>query len=232
MNNIPDYIKIVIKEFVKKDGERCNAYVVYDKRKDRIICNARGFTSEDAAINGCLTWLKRKAAKGRRRAENHRKKKERRAEKAKRRAVENAKVMTDEELKDAIDSIISQLDSAQDYQTINISSVYRKYRQSLKESIEKEIAEWNAQCVKRGDHYRYCPVYSVVSNKLSIYYKKASRTIYTDNPYKAVKQDDKFIIIDTGTGEVLDDAQGFGYTTAHKAYRGYGWKRNHTRTVL
>lgn len=64
-------------------------------------------------------------------------------------------VMADEELKEAIDNIISQLDTAQNYQKINISSIYRKYRPILKESIEKEIAAWNSQCVKRGNNLIY-----------------------------------------------------------------------------
>jgi hypothetical protein len=157
---------------------------------------------------------------------------ERKAEKAKRRALENSMVMADEELKEVIDNIISQLDTAQNYQKINISSIYRKYRPILKESIEKEIAAWNSQCVKRGDNYIYRPDYRIDHGELCIYYQKVSRTIYTDNPYKAVKKDDKFVIIDTETGEILDDAQGYGYTTAQKAYKGYGWKRNHTRSVL
>ena len=42
----------------------------------------------------------------------------------------------------------------------------------------------------------------------------------------------RYVIIDKETGEIIDDAQGYGYTTAQKAYKGYGWKRNHTRTVL
>ena len=42
----------------------------------------------------------------------------------------------------------------------------------------------------------------------------------------------RYILVDETTGEIVDDAQGYGYTTAHKAYKGYGWKRNHTRTVL
>ena len=230
--NIPDHIKIVIKELVKKSGECHKTYVVYDTRKDGVVCNPRGFMTEDDAIKGCLAWLKRNAGKSKRKAENRRKKMERRAEKAKRRALENSMVMADEELKEVIDNIISQLDTAQNYQKIDISSIYRKYRPILKESIEKEIAAWNSQCVKRGDNYIYRPDYRIDHGELCIYYQKVSRTIYTDNPYKAVKKDDKFVIIDTETGEILDDAQGYGYTTAQKAYKGYGWKRNHTRSVL
>lgn len=219
---IPDYIKIVIKDFVKKNRECHKAYVVYDTRKDCIVCNSRGFMIEDAAIKACLAWLKRKAAKSKRRAENRRKRKERRAEKAKRRSVENAMVMTDEELKEAINNIISQLDPTQEYQKIDIRSIYQKYKPILKEYIEKEISDWNSQCVKRGDNYIYRPDYNIAHSELCIYYNKVSRTIYTDNLFKAVKQNDRFVIIDTETGEILDDAQGYGYTTAHKAYKCYG----------
>ena len=33
-----------------------------------------------------------------------------------------------------------------------------------------------------------------------------------------------YIIVDTETGEVLDDAQGYGYKTVKKAYAAYFWK--------
>jgi hypothetical protein len=34
----------------------------------------------------------------------------------------------------------------------------------------------------------------------------------------------RYCIVSTETGEVLDDAQGYGYKTAQKAYAGYGYK--------
>ena len=34
----------------------------------------------------------------------------------------------------------------------------------------------------------------------------------------------RFIIIDANTGELLDDAQGYGFKTAQKAYASYGYK--------
>lgn len=34
----------------------------------------------------------------------------------------------------------------------------------------------------------------------------------------------RFYIVDTNTGEVLDDAQGYGYKTAKKAYAAYSYK--------
>lgn len=101
--------------------------MVYDTRKDGVVCNPRGFMTEDDAIKGCLAWLKRNAGKSKRKAENRRKKMERRAEKAKRRALENSMVMADEELKEVIDNIISQLDTgsklSENRHQFNISKV-------------------------------------------------------------------------------------------------------------
>ena len=34
----------------------------------------------------------------------------------------------------------------------------------------------------------------------------------------------RYIIVDEDTGKVLDDAQGYGYKSAEKAYRGYAYK--------
>ena len=52
--------------------------------------------------------------------------------------------------------------------------------------------------------------------------------------YKAIrsktlskKYDSRYVIVSTETGEILDDAQGYGYRTAQKAYAGYSYK---TRT--
>jgi hypothetical protein len=44
-------------------------------------------------------------------------------------------------------------------------------------------------------------------------------------PYKAVPYlNNRYCIVSTETGEILDDAQGYGYRTAQKAYAGYGYK--------
>ena len=37
----------------------------------------------------------------------------------------------------------------------------------------------------------------------------------------------RYILIDPDTGEVVDDAQGYGYRTAVGAHRAYGWKSKH-----
>lgn len=39
---------------------------------------------------------------------------------------------------------------------------------------------------------------------------------------------DRFIIIDSYTGEILDDAQGYGYRTEEKAHKAFVWKSNNT----
>lgn len=35
----------------------------------------------------------------------------------------------------------------------------------------------------------------------------------------------RYFIVSTETGEVIDDAQGYGYKTAQKAYAGYAYKK-------
>lgn len=39
-----------------------------------------------------------------------------------------------------------------------------------------------------------------------------------------------YIIVDTETGEILDDAQGYGYKTVKKAYAAYFLEKPYTRT--
>jgi len=36
--------------------------------------------------------------------------------------------------------------------------------------------------------------------------------------------DERFIVVDKETGEILDDAQGYGYKTVKKAYAAWTWK--------
>ena len=36
--------------------------------------------------------------------------------------------------------------------------------------------------------------------------------------------EERYVIVDTETGEVLDDAQGYGYKTPQKAYAAFGYK--------
>lgn len=37
----------------------------------------------------------------------------------------------------------------------------------------------------------------------------------------------RYRVVDADTGEVLDDAQGYGYTSAQKAHRGFAYKQKH-----
>lgn len=48
---------------------------------------------------------------------------------------------------------------------------------------------------------------------------KAIRSESLSKPY-----DYRYVIVDIETGEILDDAQGYGYKTAQKAYAGYNYK--------
>lgn len=46
-----------------------------------------------------------------------------------------------------------------------------------------------------------------------------------DKHYKAVPYSDtRYCIVSTETGEILDDAQGYGYKSAQKAYAAYAYK--------
>lgn len=38
------------------------------------------------------------------------------------------------------------------------------------------------------------------------------------------QHDKRYIVVDKDTGEILDDAQGYGYKTRQGAYRAYGYK--------
>lgn len=50
-------------------------------------------------------------------------------------------------------------------------------------------------------------------------------TMPPDGPYGAYHKIHRWIIVDTSTGKILDDAQGFGYKSAPNAYRAYGFKQ-------
>lgn len=39
----------------------------------------------------------------------------------------------------------------------------------------------------------------------------------------------RYVLVDTETGEIVDDSQGCGYKTAQGAYKAYGWKKTHRR---
>lgn len=53
----------------------------------------------------------------------------------------------------------------------------------------------------------------------------AKRTVRAArSPSLSEAGDNRYVIVDTETGEILDDAQEFGYKTAHKAYAAYGYQ--------
>lgn len=51
-------------------------------------------------------------------------------------------------------------------------------------------------------------------------------TVPPDGSYGAYRTAHRWIIVDTSTGQILDDAQGFGYKSATNAYRAYGFKQS------
>jgi hypothetical protein len=56
---------------------------------------------------------------------------------------------------------------------------------------------------------------------------KAISTILTQEPrteYDSETREKRYVIIDTESGEIVDDAQGYGYKTAQKAYAGWSYK--------
>jgi hypothetical protein len=52
--------------------------------------------------------------------------------------------------------------------------------------------------------------------------KKITVFEYRGAAYKPNEK--RYAVVDTETGEVLDDAQGYGYKSIQKAYAGYGYK--------
>ncbi len=56
---------------------------------------------------------------------------------------------------------------------------------------------------------------------------KAISIIVTHKPdikYDSSTMEKRFVIVDTESGEIVDDAQGYGYRTAQKAYAGWAYK--------
>ena len=50
------------------------------------------------------------------------------------------------------------------------------------------------------------------------------KRLYKAVPFFVDRYETRFQIISTETGEILDDAQGYGYKTAQKAYAGFAYK--------
>lgn len=54
--------------------------------------------------------------------------------------------------------------------------------------------------------------------------KAVPYTIKVDYDYGITGTETRYRIVSTETGEILDDAQGYGYRTAQKAYAAYSYK--------
>lgn len=52
--------------------------------------------------------------------------------------------------------------------------------------------------------------------------KKAYEVV--ESPELSSSWDPRFVIVDVDTGEILDDAQGYGYKSRQKAHAAYGYK--------
>ena len=55
-------------------------------------------------------------------------------------------------------------------------------------------------------------------------YKAVPYTVTYPEEDFYTRRETRFRIVSTKTGEILDDAQGYGYRTAQKAYAGYAYK--------
>lgn len=55
-----------------------------------------------------------------------------------------------------------------------------------------------------------------------------NKAVYSERLSKRL--DSRYIIVDEDTGEILDDAQGYGYKSKPNAYRGYAYKQKQRQT--
>ena len=53
-----------------------------------------------------------------------------------------------------------------------------------------------------------------------------------DDVYPLIVTEPRFVLVDTETGEIVDDAQGYGYKTASGAHKAYGYKKTHRRKQI
>lgn len=71
-----------------------------------------------------------------------------------------------------------------------------------------------------------------MSNKKKRYYgydKPIPKNIVVQKINK--KYETRYIILDADTGEIFDDAQGYGYTSKQKAYAAYNYKKRDKKTI-
>lgn len=48
--------------------------------------------------------------------------------------------------------------------------------------------------------------------------------VVTESPSLSTRYDKRFVVVDKESGEILDDAQGYGYTSAQKAHAAWAYK--------
>lgn len=66
--------------------------------------------------------------------------------------------------------------------------------------------------------------YKAIPYNVVIHHDAVIGTEPWDNEPAYDTEERRFCIISTETGEILDDAQGYGYKTAQRAYAAYGYK--------
>jgi hypothetical protein len=66
--------------------------------------------------------------------------------------------------------------------------------------------------------------YKAVQYKVIKHHNAVESSDPWDNEPAYDTEETRFCIVSTETGEILDDAQGYGYKTAQKAYAAYGYK--------
>lgn len=67
----------------------------------------------------------------------------------------------------------------------------------------------------------------MAEEKIENKYLKAVRSDELSSLY-----DERFVMIDVRTGEILDDAQGYGYKTKTKAFTAFCYKRDHSKSDI
>lgn len=127
---------------------------------------------------------------------------------------------------------------------------YRPYLMQVRnrymvDHSDKVVAVWDGS--KSGT--ANCVEYAEKSQKEIVYVRPDTRTIVASPPASATKansvsvkaiRDDslsirgeaRYVIVDAATGEVLDDAQGYGYKSAQRAYAGFGYLTKDKTTDL
>lgn len=65
----------------------------------------------------------------------------------------------------------------------------------------------------------------MMKEKIENKYLKAVQSDELSKPY-----DNRYVMIDTRTGEILDDAQGYGYKTIKKAFAAFCYKQHNSKS--